>query len=185
MSATVWTSLEVAKLIVAGSTPVAVAVIGFWLARIMKRVELAQWRNQKVIERRMEVYKDAAPKLNQLLCYFTYVGRWKDLTPSRIIELKRELDAVIFVDEWLFSPSFMNSYQAFIHSCFVTYQGVGHDARLRTKTEKRMKLNTWQANWADLFKEDETVDRDTFTATYATLMGLFAAELGSRRDGSA
>jgi hypothetical protein len=174
-----WNTLEVVKLIVASATPIAVALIGFWLARVMKRIDLSQWRNQKVIEKRMQVYDFAAPKLNALFCYFTYVGTWKDPTPHDIIKYKRELDAHVFVHQWLFSPEFIADYRSFITKCFETYQGIGRDARLRTKSEKRKVLANWKEEWKELFKEDSVDEKEVVNNSYAALMWRFAAELGS------
>jgi hypothetical protein len=68
MSAGYWNSLEVAKLAVAAATPIAVAVVGFWLNNRLKSVEQAQWSQQKVIERRITAYDDIAIPLNRLFC---------------------------------------------------------------------------------------------------------------------
>jgi hypothetical protein len=177
----VWNTLEVAKLGVAAATPIAVAVIGFSLARIMKRIELAQWHNQKVIEKRMSVYDYAATRLNQVYCYFRYVGTWKEIAPADVIRLKRELDTCVYVNEWLFSQPFIDSYKFFINCCFVTHTGVGLDARLRTKFNKREGLPNWRANWADHFVTESTVGSELFKQAYNALMSHFAAELGSPR----
>ena len=70
-----WTSLEVAKLAVGVLTPLAVVGLGFFLARLTRRVEAVQWANQTVMTRRVELFTQVAPKLNQLLCFAIFVGR--------------------------------------------------------------------------------------------------------------
>ena len=50
-----WNSLEVVKLIVAAPTPLAVAALGWWLSRQLKRFEHLQWASQKAVEKRLEV----------------------------------------------------------------------------------------------------------------------------------
>ena len=37
-----------------------------------------------------------APKLNQLLCFGTFVGRWKEITPEQATGLKRHLDETMY-----------------------------------------------------------------------------------------
>jgi hypothetical protein len=88
----IWTSLEVVTLIAQLLTPVAVAGLGLYFTRIAKRFEHLQWRNQRLIEKRIAIYDDLAPHFNDLLCYFTFVGCWKDLTPPEVVKLKRAVD---------------------------------------------------------------------------------------------
>lgn len=64
MEEATWNSLEIAKLVVAGLTPLFVATIGFWLNRRLKSLEQAQWSQQKVIERRIKAYDELAQPLN-------------------------------------------------------------------------------------------------------------------------
>ena len=70
-----WNSLEIAKLLLGLLTPAAVAALGFYLQRVAGRLENRKWANQKIVERRLAIYDEIAPMLNDLLCYFTYVGR--------------------------------------------------------------------------------------------------------------
>jgi hypothetical protein len=81
-----------AKLFVSLLTPIAVVAIGYFLNARLRSIEERRWLNQKVIEKRLALFESMAPKLNDLLCYFTYVGHWKELQPPRIIGLKREPD---------------------------------------------------------------------------------------------
>ena len=82
-----WTSLEVAKLVAGLITPAVLAGFGIYIHRVTKRFEHLQWRSQKLIESRLKVYDDLAPQLNDLLCYFTYVGCWKELGPPAVVNL--------------------------------------------------------------------------------------------------
>ena len=73
-----WNAYEVATLAVTALTPVTVAGLGFFVARTGRRLEQVQWANQTVITRRLEIFGQVAPKLNQLLCFATFVGSWKE-----------------------------------------------------------------------------------------------------------
>ena len=75
--ATIWTSLEIVKLVVSVLTPLAVVVLGIFVARATARIEQSQWASQKVVENRLRIFDVAAPKLNRLFCFYTFVGRWK------------------------------------------------------------------------------------------------------------
>lgn len=80
-----WNSLEITKLLAGLVTPAVLAFIGIYIHRITKRFEHLQWRSQKLIETRLKIYEELAPQLNDLLCYFTYVGCWKDLDPPAVL----------------------------------------------------------------------------------------------------
>jgi hypothetical protein len=71
-----WNSVEIATLAVAAVTPVTVAVVGYFVARASKRLGHVQWANQTVLTRRLEIFNQVAPHLNQLLCFATFVGGW-------------------------------------------------------------------------------------------------------------
>ena len=62
-----WNSLEIVKLILTGFTPVILAFIGLFLNRQLKRFEHRQWRNQKLIEKRLVIYDDIFPLYEYLL----------------------------------------------------------------------------------------------------------------------
>jgi hypothetical protein len=151
----VWSSLEIVKLIVQGITPILILALGLYVNRALKKFEHFQWRNQKLIEKRLQIFDDLAPHLNDLLCYFTYVGCWKDLTPLQVIQLKRTPDKKIFLAAPLFSPKFLSACANFIGLCYETYTGWGRDAKLRTKTERRQQaMGNWESPWSDMFSND-------------------------------
>ena len=75
--------------------PIVVILLGFWVNQKTKRLEHLQWRSQKLVEKRLAVYDDLAPDLNDFLCYFTFVGLWKELRPPDVVALKRKVDRKI------------------------------------------------------------------------------------------
>lgn len=82
MSANLWTSLEIAKLAIEFLTPLAVIGIGLFINRRLKQIEHIQWSNQKIIEKRIELYDRLSPLLNRLLCFYTWIGYWRDISPK-------------------------------------------------------------------------------------------------------
>lgn len=149
-----WSSLEIVKLIVQGITPILILLLGLYVNRALKKFEHFQWRNQKVIEKRLQIFDELAPRLNDLLCYFTYVGCWKDLAPLQVIHLKRTLDKQIFLAAPLFSPKFFSACATFMNLCYETYTGWGRDARLRTKSERRQQaVENWETPWNGMFSD--------------------------------
>ncbi len=174
-----WTSLEIAKLVVQAATPLAVAGLGVYLTRLAKRFEHLQWRNQRLIEKRIAVYEDLASDLNDLLCYFSFVGCWKDLTPHQVVALKRRIDKKVYLAAPLFSPSFFEHCMNFMNLCYATFQGWGEDAKLRTAFERRKQAvgAEWEAKWDDCFSHDVS-DPHQVRAAYQAVMASFSEEIG-------
>jgi hypothetical protein len=176
-----WNSLEVAKLLVSALTPLAVLAFGFWINRRLKRVEHLQWASQKVIEKRLLIFDQVAPLLNDLLCYFTYVGAWKDGVPPDLIKMKRQLDRTMHVNAPLFPAHILTTYNEFVGLCFSTFTGWGKDAKLKTKTRRRREAagSSWKAEWDDCFApEKDGVEPSEIQLKYRMLVGSLASELG-------
>ena len=174
-----WNSLETTKLLAGLLTPAVLAFIGIYVHRITKRFEHLQWRSQKLIETRLKIYEDLAPQLNDLLCYFTYVGCWKELDPPIVVALKRTIDKKIFIAAPLFSQSFFTACMDFQNLCFETYSGWGRDALLRTHFQRRQESrpNDWKQEWSEYFS-DEVSDPGTIRTAYKRIMEAFAADIG-------
>jgi len=174
-----WSWLEVAKLLASVLTPVALAALGVYVHRVTKRFEHVQWRSQKLIEKRLSVYEDLAPLFNDLLCYFTYVGCWRDLDPLDVVALKRSIDKQIHVAAPLFSATFFEACMAFQDLCFETYNGWGQDALLRTEAFRRKegRPQDWKAEWENCFSADAAEPNAVRTA-YARVMKAFSEDIG-------
>ncbi len=173
-----WNSLEIVKLIVQGITPILILLIGLYVNRALKRFEHFQWRNQKLIEKRLQIFDDIAPHFNDLLCYFTYIGCWKDLTPLQAIQLKRSLDKKIYLAAPLFSPNFFSACMSFMNLCYETYTGWGRDAKLRTKIERRKQAaGNWETTWTDMFSDDPS-DPNKIREAYQEIMKCFSEDIG-------
>jgi hypothetical protein len=174
-----WNSLEIAKLVAGLLTPAALAAFGIYIHRVTKRFEHLQWRSQKLIETRLKIYDDLAPQLNDLLCYFTYVGCWKDLDPPAVVAMKRIMDKKIFLAAPLFSESFFAACMEFQNLCFETYTGWGRDALLRTPFQRRKEArpNDWKAEWNECFS-DCASDPKSIKAAYKKVMEAFATDIG-------
>jgi hypothetical protein len=181
-----WNSLEVAKLAVSVLTPAAIAVLGIYIHRITKRFEDLQWRGQKLTEKRLQIYDDLAPLFNDLLCYFTYVGPWKELKPPEIVALKRKIDRKIFLAAPLFPREFFSACQVFQGLCFRPFSGWGMDAQLRTNFERRREsdpewLDGWERYYADT---KEVTDPAKVRAAYSQVMQVFSESIGVTADHS-
>lgn len=154
----IWNSLEIAKFIVSVATPLIVLLLGIRVNKRLKILEQLQWANQKLIEKRLQIYDQLIPLLNDILCYFTFIGCWKELKPDDVIKLKRTVDKIVYVNAPLFTEEFQTRYNSFIELCYSTYSGWGNDAKLRTAFKRRKEANPdWEKDWEDLFAEESEV----------------------------
>lgn len=179
MDAGDWTWLELAKLITGALTPAALAVFGIYVHRVTKRFENLQWRSQKLVEKRLAIYDDLAPHFNDLMCYFTYVGCWKELDPPAVVALKRTMDKKIHLAAPLFSETFFTSCMNFQSLCFETYTGWGRDTLLRTKCERRQQARShdWKNEWNECFGETPC-DPKSVQSAYGEIIKNFSADIG-------
>ncbi len=176
-----WNNLELAKLIVGVLTPLSVVGLGFWVNRRLKKIEYLQWANQKVIEKRLKVYEEIAPLLNDILCYFTYIGCWKELTPPDVVQIKRKLDRIAYVNAPLLPPEFIGKYNEFMNLCFSTYSEWGRDALLRTQNGRRRQgyPGNWKVEWDSCFAPDnEVTEPAAIRKSYSDFLAFFASSLG-------
>lgn len=182
-----WNSLEVVKLIVGILTPLSVSAFGWFVSRRLKRLELVQWSNQKLIEKRLAVYDSVAPLLNQLLCFYTWVGHWKDVSPEDVIKAKRELDITLNIYRHLFDEEIYRAYQSFIHVLFERFVGAGQDAKIRSHIQgfdgdrTIHCAYTWNSSWSQKFSTENVVERKEVRKQYFKLMNALSVSLGAGR----
>lgn len=175
-----WNWLELAKLVVAALTPIIVVAIGIWVARISSRLERREWTSRRLIERRIDIYDEVAPLLNDILVYFIFVGHWKSLTPIHIVEIKRLLDRQMHTSSAFFSKQLMDAYLAYMAVCFEEYIRWGVDARLRCEMRRHREAagENWKEDWNDMFSpKDELSSINQVRGAYMTLIEMFSSEL--------
>ena len=165
------------------AVPVVVAVMANRFNDQVKRWEANQWRNQELIKARLEYYRQLVPKLNDLMCYFVYIGQWKGVTPPTILDLKRTVDKEFFCSKPLFSDGVGTAYNEFMDLCFSIFGGMGTDAKLRTGFDHRQEVMgpQWNPAWETMFthRTSETLqnDRDNVRRAYDKLIDAFADDI--------
>jgi len=184
-----WNTLELAKLAVGILTPLSVAGLGLLISRHLKRLDLIQWKNQKLLEKRIAVYDAVAPQLNLLLCFFTWVGNWKTISPDAVIQAKRELDRTFNVYRFLFDGEVYKAYQAFLQVLFETYTGAGHDARIlsvvrgRDGDREANATYVWLPDWTARFTTpDKIATKEEVFRRYQHLMARLTRSFGVEHD---
>jgi hypothetical protein len=173
-----WSSLEIAKMFISTLTPLIIVVLAFRFNKALKQLDKKQWTNQKIIEKRIEIYDKIVPKLNDILCFYCYVGNWKEIKPKNVIRLKRELDKDLNIYAPLFSDSLTKKYCEFIHLCFKSFSGWGLDAKIRSLFENRQAFNAeWNNEWIDYFDTDDVLKPEIILEKYSELMSKFKEDL--------
>ena len=176
-----WNSLEVAQLAVAALMPLTLLGIGLIVARNTRRLDSYQHANQTVVARRHEIFQEVAPKLNQLLCFMAFVGRWKEITPSDVLSLKRDVDEVMYTNRLLFSDTLFATYQAFMARYFAMYANIDGDALIRARISfdlgDRRNLHWWSASMVDMFAQDQVCEPGEAQLCYDQLSAAFREDL--------
>ena len=172
--------LGVILLIIGLLTPIAIALLGYWLdsrARTETEKQTASIQEQaretadyeKVVDKRAQLWDKIALPLNDIYAYMLQVGHWKELTPAELIARKRTTDAIVYADRPYFSDQFFKAYNGFMDSVFATYGAVGRDAKVRTSLALQLKGDP-----ARFTNED---NRAQIHASYYNLLDVVASEL--------
>jgi hypothetical protein len=121
-------------------------------------LEEERWRNQELVKARLDRYNQLAIPLNSIFCYFTFIGRWKEISPVKVVELKRHADQAFYVTMPLFTEKVKKSYEKFMGLCFKHFGPWGEPAKLRTGfcLRRRHYPDTWDDNWSSLFDREES-----------------------------
>lgn len=177
-----WSSVQIVILVVDALTPVVVAVLGFYVARVSRRIAQIQWANQTVVTRRLDIFGQLAPGLNQLLCFAAFVGGWKEIQPRQAIAIKRQLDETMYANRVLFSEQLFDAYHHFMATLFAMYATTDADAHLRapikSKWGDRRNMPWWdEDSMAALFSPGDPASLDDIQAAYDQLSQWFRAEL--------
>jgi len=152
-----------------------------------------QSKNEELTRVRLEYYKSLAPKLNRLMCYMTFIGRWRDDSPPAIIDLKRDLDSTFYSAVPLFIDRTRVAYDTLMGMSFSTFGYWGEDARIRTSAFRRREAwrsgGTWDASWDSFFAlgDDDRISKDWLTEyrrSYDALLAQMVSDskIGRRRD---
>ena len=155
----IWNSLKIPIMIIAALAPIIIVFLIIRYKRIIKGLNEKQQTNQKLIEKRVEIYARIGPKLNDILDFFCYSGNWKDLTPIDMLRIKKELDQEINTYTPLFSGDLRKKYFGFIHLCFVSHSGWEHKEKIKSLYEIRQEHYVeWNDDWIQFFDTNNVVE---------------------------
>ena len=176
-----WSSVQIVTVIVDAATPITVVVLGVIFARASGKIEQVQWANQTLVTRRLQIFDTLAPGLNQLLCFATFVGVWKEIHPRKAITIKRDLDQIMYANKVLFSDELFTAYQEFMTSLFLMFATTDADALVRAPISHtlgdRRKLDWWEDDMTRLFSVAEAIEIEMIKEAYDALSQQFRSDL--------
>lgn len=128
--------------------PILVALIGYLINRSLGILNSRLEVSRDLMERRFKDFDELTSGLNDLFCYCTYVGHWREMTPINALEVKRKLDKLVYGSLPIWGSNFLIAYRDFIKVCFSEYGGRGTSAKLRAD------INIHKENWVNNLSEE-------------------------------
>ena len=170
--------LEYVKIGVAALTPIMTGFIGLIVLRMGTRIEATKQLNEELLRKRLHLFEDIAPKINDIYCFYQAVGHWTEMNPEEVIRRKRAIDRSIQVNRYLFRSDFWDAYQGFEQAHFEMFSAAGQPARLRLDMENmRLRVgDAFKSEWLP-FVSAKTGDHKEQRAHYQTLMEILGREI--------
>jgi hypothetical protein len=166
--------LEFAKLGVAALTPLMTLIVGILVVHLGTKLDTTKQLNAELLRKRLHLFEEVAPKLNDIFCFFQAVGHWAELNPDEVIKRKRAIDRAIQVNRYLFDSDFWDEYQRFEQSHFEMFTTPGQPARLSLDVDHMRKRmgGYFKDEWvqaASAKPGDHEQQRDHYQALMNTL----------------
>ena len=173
-----WGTVVLAGLILAILTPIIMAFLAFRFSKTLKGMNKKQWSNQKIVEKRIMIYDKMVPKLNDLICFYCYIGNWSEISPQTVLRLKRELDKDMNIYASLFSDELSKKYLEFKQLCFVSPSGWEQDEKIKSYYELRQQnIPDWDNAWNQYFDTNNVIEAIKIRERYDTLIEAFKEDL--------
>src|SRR5205823_1433668 len=99
------------------------------------KLDATKQLHAELLRKRLALFEDIAPRLNDIHCFFLAVGHWAELNPAEVIKRKRAIDRSVQINRYLFRSDFWEAYQRFENAHFELFGTVGQPARLRMDME--------------------------------------------------
>jgi hypothetical protein len=170
--------LEIAKLGVSALTPLITGLIGILVLRMGTRFEASRHLHQQLLKKRLDLFEEVAPRLNDIFCFYQAIGHWAELNPDEVIRRKRAIDRAIQVNRYLFRSDFWDAYQQFEKSHFEMFTAAGQPARLRLDVKHvRERIGDFFKNEWTPFVSSQPGDHEQQRQHYQTLMHILGNEV--------
>ncbi|MFL6797190.1 MAG: hypothetical protein ACJ8F3_07245 [Xanthobacteraceae bacterium] len=171
--------LEIARLGVAALTPIMTLVVGILVVHLGTRLDATKQLHAELLRKRLALFEEIAPKVNDIHCFFLAVGHWAELSPEEVIRRKRAIDRAIQVNRYLFRSEFWEAYQRFEQAHFEMFATVGQPAKLRIDMNyMRARLGDhFKSEWLPAVSSSKTGDHEDQRRLYQELMTVLGNEI--------
>lgn len=174
----IWDSLKILITAIAIIAPLVLVFLLMRIRRMKENMAGQHQTNQKLLEKRVEVYEQMGPRLNDLLCFFSYTGNWQELTPMNIMDIKRELDKYMSSHTALLSDELIAGYNGFMQVCFVAFSGWEQEEKIKSQYVLRQEQQPkWDDSWIPFFDTKNVLEGTVVKARYDELMTCFKKDL--------
>jgi regulator of replication initiation timing len=170
--------LEYVKIGIAALTPIVTGIVGALVLRMGARIEHGKTLHRELLKKRLDLFEDIAPKLNDLYCFFQAIGHWSDLNPHEIISRKRAIDRALHINRFLFDQDVWEAYREFEDLHFEMYSEVGRPAKLRLDMDwmKERLGESFKSEWTPSVSA-KAGERQAQKAAYETLMNALGRSI--------
>jgi len=148
-----WNSLEIVKLVASLFTTLLITFFGFLINRNIMNLDKKNKVNDKILEKRLQIYENIVPKLNDILCFHAYIGDWRDLTPIDIIKYKKSIGKELYMYSPLFTPKLIETYRDFISLCYEKSTDVSTKSKIKSSYKAREDNALWKSEYVSLFSQ--------------------------------
>jgi hypothetical protein len=172
--------VETAQLVLSIVTPVLLLALGIPIARYTKRLDTRAALDVKLIERRLALFEEIGPDLNDLYCLTQFVGHFRTIDPPCALKRKRRLDKTVYVNRPIFSTEVMGAYKTFIDAVYVTPDRAGENAKLLIDREvlAEERGGEWPEEWNGYFADGRATPQQEVEDAYTRLVDALARDFG-------
>lgn len=110
------------------ASTILLPVILVWLGFL---VQDSLGSKDRLVDKRLEVYDQVGPTLNDIYVFIERVGHYKDLKQEDVVQRKRQADKTIYSTQAIWSPQLITAYKSYTDEAFETWIAEGVDAQPR------------------------------------------------------
>lgn len=167
------------EILVHALTPLAIFGLGFFAKAVADRYERERALFEAQAQWRLEIFREMSVYLNDIYCFYTYVGEWRCITPDAATKSKREADRLVATNYFLWSASFLDAWKAFSETAFEANRGRGKSFRFRANVDMHRESPHWLPEWEERFvPAGQRVRRSAFIRSYQAMIDAAVRDLG-------
>ena len=170
--------LEIVKVFISLLTPIMTGSIALVIFLLGTRLDRTKQLHHSLLGKRMSLFEQVAPLINDVYCFFQAVGHWAELNPEEVIKRKRAIDRALNINRYLFGARFWDAYKAFETLHFEMFASPGQPARLRLDTSYvRERLGPYFKKEWENYLSTQPGSRQAQAESYNRLMDTFGSEV--------